>query len=99
MAFFVDYEADRVSIRTNPVIIQSTSMTPIPPTQNKSLAFVKYFDASITFGLPGQGQRQTVVFEGGLSEKEEDFAADVQQWLLCTGGETKLIVVISVKED
>lgn len=65
-------------IRTNPVIIQSTSMTPIPPTKNKPLAIEKYSNASIAFGLLGKGQRQTVVFEVGLSEKEEDLAADVQ---------------------
>ena len=97
--FFDDYEADRVSISSDPVIIRSTSTTPNPPTQNKPLAFAKYSDASIAFGLPGQGQRQTVVFEVGLSEKEEDLIADAQQWLLCTGGETKLVVVINVKED
>ena len=97
--FFDDYEADRVSVTTKPVIIRSTSMTPSIPTKNKPLAFEKYSDTSITFGLPGQGQRQTVVFEVGLSEKEEDLAADAQQWLLCAGGGTKLVVVINVKED
>ena len=79
--FFDDYEADRLSVTTEPVIIRSTSTTPTIPTNNNPLAFEKYSDTSIAFGLPGQDQKQTVVLEVGLSKKEDDLAADARQWL------------------
>lgn len=85
-----------MSTSSNPVTIRSTYNVPV---DKKQLAFAKYADASIAFGLPGAAQMQTVVFEMGLSGDEADLIAGAHQWLLCTGGNTRLIVLVNVKEN
>lgn len=93
---FTHHEADRVSSSNDPVTIKTT---PDVPERTKPLAFSKYADANIVFGLPLEPQIPSVVFEVGLSESRDDLRIDVSQWLMHTGNLTRLVVVIDVKED
>lgn len=93
---FTHHESDRVSSSNDSVTIKTTSNV---PEGTKPLAFSKYADANIVFGLPPEPQIPSVVFEVGLSENRDDLQIDASQWLMHTGNLTHLVVVIDVKED
>ena len=69
------------------------------PEGKKLFAFSKYADANIVFGLPPELQIPSVVVEVGLSGSREDLHIDASQWLLHTGGTTRLVILVDVKED
>lgn len=93
--FLTEYEADRVATDNNPIMIRTTTDRPVG---KKPMAFSKYADATILFGLPDEDKEPSIVFEVGLSESHEDLLIDARQWLMNTGDSVRLVVLIDIKE-
>lgn len=94
--FFTEHEGERVSSSHDPFTLETTTDV---PEGTKPLAFDKYADANIVFGLLPDSQVPSVVFEVGLSESLDDLRIDASHWLLHTEGMTRLVIVIDIKED
>lgn len=97
--FFAETDMGKVSTSSDLMLMRTTYDTPMG---RKPLAFTKYADSIIVYGLPTERQLSTVVFEVALSESHEDLELNAWQWLQCSGGGGgwyALSFAIDVKED
>jgi hypothetical protein len=73
--------------------------TPTLSPEKKPVAWIKEPDFTICFKESGHKAVLRVVFEVGFTETYTDLLRDASQWLLRSGDEVKLAIIIKVDED
>ncbi|PKX98636.1 uncharacterized protein P174DRAFT_416361 [Aspergillus novofumigatus IBT 16806] len=75
------------------------SRSPTLSPGKKPVAWIKEPDFTICFKELGHKAVIRVVFEIGFTESYSDLLRDASQWLLRSGGEVKLAIIIKIDED
>lgn len=92
-------EAKCIVINPLPVLL-SRPLNPGEKLGEKPAAWTKHPDNLIYFNdIEAEEQFLQIVVEIGFSESYHDLVRDASQWLLRSGGETKVVIIAKIDED